>query len=712
MTDDRDLLRMFWGGAADRIGKLTDLWLSLEEDPESTAGSQLKRILHTMKGEAHMLGLGACASLVKAMEDAVIFAADGVPDGLGDAFLTALDAIAIMASTEGVVPEGFNEILAELGAFTDTAGEEGTAAETPAAGAAPTRGAADEDELVSVAESGTKLLDPLELTPLVHEVARLHLEQALHRPKLREIRRMLRALLAEMDPSLGADRLMERIVKTLSYGSELERRITELSAEWSYSEFALGMALEQIAETVRASAMVNVGSLQAQIHRTARAAAKSVDKKVRVTVTGDAHVDASVERALGSALLHLVRNAVDHGIEMPADRLAAGKSESGHVDVTIYQSDASVRVVIKDDGGGVDLEALRKRIRQVDPRNVPELESELLQRIFDHGVSTREVTTDISGRGVGLDVVAREARAMGGSVRVESSSVTGTRFELVLPTMLRADVVVPVDIGSVRLAVPARAVIGVQRIDKVVAGADGWSLLLGDAGQGDLVPVFDLASLFGTCRDPEPGDPVVVLANRTGTYAVRIDGYHNPRTLSFERMDELPIDSDVVVGVAPAADGSVFFLLDADILYEVLRGQGRSTGGPKASRSKGPAHVLVVEDAPVARELLLGLLRSFGLRVSDAADGRQGLAAARRDRPDLILTDIEMPFLGGLEMIAELRADPDLASIPVIVLTTRGDEELRSATRSLGVRAFLSKQRFVENELRGVIDRCLTEAPS
>jgi two-component system chemotaxis sensor kinase CheA len=117
--------------------------------------------------------------------------------------------------------------------------------------------------------------------------------------------------------------------------------------------------------------------------------------------------------------------------------------------------------------------------------------------------------------------------------------------------------------------------------------------------------------------------------------------------------------------------------------------------------------VLVVEDAPVARELLLGLLRSFSLRVSDAADGRQGLRAAQQDPPDLILTDIEMPFLGGLEMIAELRRIPELAEVPVVVLSTRTDEESKARAVALGVRYFLSKQRFVESELRQVVDACL-----
>jgi len=716
-TDDSDLTRIYWREATTRVGRLTDWWLSVEEDPRSEAAAELKRLLHTMKGEAHMLGLLECAELTRAMEDAVLATEGGVPAGLGDAFLSAVDVIAVMATSDGAIVDSYDEILGTLEAIAagaTQASPDRDASTNPPPASGPTPTSTQDAEVSTSVEASTigsaepSLLDPTTLSPLVHEARRIQLEQALLRPQLREIRRMLRALLAEIDPSLAMETLHERIVKTLSYGSELERRITDLNAAWSNSEFSLEMALEQIEETVRKAAMVSVGALEAQVHRTARGAAASLDKKIKVEFSGDAYVDASVERSLGPALLHLVRNAVDHGLEMPEERVRQGKPAVGTVRVSIHQTESSVHVTVVDDGGGVDLDSLRARVAASDPDHVPGTEQELLQRIFDHGISTRDETTDLSGRGVGLDVVARQVRGLGGSVRVESQPTIGTRFELVLPTMLRADVVVPVQIDAVRLAFAARLVVGVQKIHEVVSDAEGFRLPRGEAGRAELIPLYDLGVLFGGARAPEVGDAAVVVRHRTGTFAARVDGYDNPRALSFERIEELPIRSDLVAGVAPAPDGGVFFLLDADATFDLLRGRGTSrVGGGGARRARRTRHVLVVEDAPVARELLLGLLRSFGLKVSDASDGRQGLAAARRDPPDLILSDIEMPFLGGLEMIEELNADPVLSKIPVVVLTTRQDEAVRTRARALGVRAFLSKQRFVEDELRQVIDRAL-----
>ncbi|AKF04753.1 Signal transduction histidine kinase CheA [Sandaracinus amylolyticus] len=690
---DRDLVRAFWDAASDRISEATDLWIALEQG-DAGASRSLKRLLHTMKGEAHMLGLADCGHLLQSMEGVVERASKAMSEGAGDAILTALDAISAMAASEGALEIDLDEIFARL-----------AAASAAAATSTETHADATHTEVEARAEHvehARPSLDPARLAPLVHEARRLHREHSLLHPALREVRRMLRALLSEIDPQLPPEALAERIVKTLGYGAEIERRMGDLAAQWSTHEFALEMALEQLEDTVRSAAMVSVAALKSQVHRAARSTAHALGKRVELLVSGDAYVDASVERSLGPALLHLVRNAVDHGIESELARTAAGKSPVGRIEITIHQTDSSVQVIVEDDGGGVDLERMRTRLRHEGD------DSELLQRIFEQGVTTRDEVTDISGRGVGLDVVAREVAAVGGSVRVESERGRGTRFEIVLPTMLRADIVVPIECRGTRLAIPVREVLAVERMGEPVRASDGWRLARGPANAADLVPLFDLGALFGAAEPPRAGDVAVITHHRTGVFALRVDGYDNPRPMAFERIDELAVRSDVVRGVAPAPDGGVYFLLDADATHATLRGRvATSAARPSTSPRRAVPHVLVVEDAPVARELLLGILRSFGLKVSDASDGKQGLLLARTERPDLILTDVEMPFLGGLEMIAELRGDPALREVPVIVLTTRSEPAVRDRARALGVRGFLSKQRFVETELRQVIDECL-----
>jgi two-component system chemotaxis sensor kinase CheA len=692
-AEDHDLLRAFWAGSASRVSDATNLWIELEQG--ATGGvSSLKRLLHTIKGEAHMLGLTDCAALLQSLEDVIQRVRDSTDAArAGEAVLAAFDTLATVAASEGRVEVDFKGPLEALRTLAEsTPAEEHPATLRPE----PTVVHAEPTE------HPRPLLDPLRLGALVHEARRLHREHSLLQPAHREIRRMLRALLSEIDPRLSPELLAERIVKTLGYGAEIERRMADISAQWSTHEFSLELALEQLEETVRSAAMVSVSALKSQVYRAARAAAQTLGKKVDIVISGDAYVDASVERSLGPALLHLVRNAVDHGIEAESVRLAAGKATMGRIEVTIHQTDSSVQVVVADDGGGVDLERLRSRVGDVGD------DARLLQTIFEQGVTTATEITDISGRGVGLDVVLREVSAIGGSVRVDSQPGRGTRFEIMLPTTLRADIVVPLDWRGTRLALSVRDVISVERVIQPIRASDGFRLARGRAHEAEFLPLFDLGALFGAVESPREGDVAVIAHHRTGKFALRVDSYDNPRPMAFERIDELALRSEVVRGVAPTPDGGVYFLLDADATYATLRGYATNGGTRKASVPKSVPHVLVVEDAPVARELLLGILRSFGLQVSDASDGKQGLMLARARKPDLILTDIEMPFLGGLEMIAELRVDPEFHSVPVIVLTTRTEPHIKERAQALGVRRFLTKQRFVEAELREVIDSCLT----
>jgi two-component system chemotaxis sensor kinase CheA len=226
-------------------------------------------------------------------------------------------------------------------------------------------------------------------------------------------------------------------------------------------------------------------------------------------------------------------------------------------------------------------------------------------------------------------------------------------------------------------------------------------------GQRELVPLFSLRQLLHGAGEPQVKDTAVLLQHRAGLFAVTVEGYLNPRPVTFQRTEELAFDSAVVRGVAPRADGGVLLLLDVDVLMNTAHtGSVVSESMQPQGRVEG-SHVLVVEDAPVAREILAGILRSFGLRVSEALDGQRGLQMALNDPPDLILTDVEMPFMDGLQMVSRLRRDERFASLPVIVLTTRIDQETRDRARELGVQGFLSKQKFVEDDLQKVIQECL-----
>ncbi len=471
---------------------------------------------------------------------------------------------------------------------------------------------------------------PIEsVQPLLYELRRLHAEQALLLPELAEVQRQVRALLAEIRPDVSAELLRERIVKTLGYGTEIERRLSALRESWSANEFTTSLTIEQLEDLGHRASLVSVDELVAHVHRIARSAARTLGKEVTVEVTGDALLDAAVEKRLRPCLLHLVRNAVDHGIESAESRAARHKPPRGRIHVALVQDETTVRAMVEDDGGGIDFDGLRRKLEQNEnaPRGMSD--AQVLDRIFEHGVSVREVATQISGRGVGLDVVAREIAAIGGSVAVESTEGVGARFLLTVPTKLEADVVVPLLSLGQTYAVSARSVVTVRRVQAMEETARGPMMRVGD-DEGALVPVHALSAIVQGRGRSRIGDVAVVLRHRAGDVALTLDAVQNPRPITFQRTEELAFRSPIVRGVGVLPDGGTIQLLDVEAIHGVT---SRSDVMPVDAAS-GEAHALVVEDAPVARELLVGLLRSFGLRVTEAVDGRDGLARALSDRPD------------------------------------------------------------------------------
>jgi CheY-like chemotaxis protein len=219
--------------------------------------------------------------------------------------------------------------------------------------------------------------------------------------------------------------------------------------------------------------------------------------------------------------------------------------------------------------------------------------------------------------------------------------------------------------------------------------------------------VVSLASLLGReGREPRAGDPVLVIEHPAGPFAVTVDAYESPRPIAAQSSAELVFDAPLVRAVAPTPDGGVLLVLDVLALREALfTSAGRAVTAASPSRRR--PHVIVAEDSPVARALLSGVLSGLGMRVSAAEDGSAALDVALRDRPDFVLTDIEMPVLDGLSMVARFRQDPALADVPVLVLSDRTDERTRQRAEALGVRGFLAKQRFVEADLREAIEDAL-----
>jgi len=715
MNENPELVRQFHRSLAESSGQATNLWLELEEG--STKGAKtLKRLLHTVKGEAHLLGLTDIGHLAMALEELVLRAvAADAAKAAGNVVLDALEALGMIGLAEGeaegvdleAITKRIRVASEEYPAHTATPSRPPMRSSLPPKRVEAEEASPESTEGKEARRDGWMRVD--DVIPSVNELGRLHGEQALLMPNLREAQRILRAVLAEMDPTLPPAVLGEQVIKTLGYAAEVERRLTAVRAMWSANAHAAGLALDQLSEAARRAALVSVGRLRTQLTMAVRAAAAELGKEVALVFEGDAFIDAAIARRLEAALLHAVRNSVDHGIESPSDRLASGKRGQGTIRVQVGQDANMVRAVVRDDGRGVDYAALRRKVGLAADDSTPE--TELIRRLFQSGVTTRDSATAISGRGIGLDVIAGEAVEAGGSVH--ATSITGIGFELTIdmPVVMRAEHVVPLQVGAHQVALPSRLVDRFLRVTSIETTTSGPMLkIVGDGGDVDLVPIFSLHHAFDETPPPIHGASVVVVRTSSGSGALVVDRSESPRTISFQPVSDLACDSPFVRAVAPLPDGTVRLLLDAPAILADLVASGRTVSTVTASSAERRSRVLVVEDAPVARELLCGILRSFGLVVVEAAHGKEGLDLLKQQKFDLLLSDVEMPFIGGLEMIATARETLGLTDLPVVVLTTDASEATRRRAAALGVVAFLAKQRFVEDELRAIVDRYLETA--
>jgi two-component system chemotaxis sensor kinase CheA len=406
---------------------------------------------------------------------------------------------------------------------------------------------------------------------------------------------------------------------------------------------------------------------------------------------------------LREPLLHVVRNAVDHGIESHGDRVRNGKAPAGTLRLAVAQQGGRLTVEAQDDGRGID--PLRLKARAVELGMITDVqaramgEAEALELVFAAGFSMRRTADELSGRGIGMDVVKRRVEQIGGRVELESRPGYGTRVRLTAPLSVSVTRALLLEQGSETYAVPAASVDAVRRITSAeVEGVPGGRVLRhGDA----LLPV---RRLWEEVRGA-PGSPEICVVLRSGQdrVALLVDAAKREADL-IVRPIEAPLGSmPLVAGAALMGSGRLVLLLEPAELVRI--GEVRGAGQPMPETRK--LQILLVEDSVIFQATVSDLLRSRGHRVALASNGLEGLERAVSVRPDLIITDIEMPRMNGLELIRALRAKDELKKVPVITLSALGSREVRAEAMEAGASHFLNKAELDEEYLLDLV-RSLT----
>jgi two-component system, chemotaxis family, sensor kinase CheA len=481
----------------------------------------------------------------------------------------------------------------------------------------------------------------------------------------------------------------------------------------------LSRILESLQERTLQARMVPFGTIAEPLRRTARDLARSLGKAVELELRGqETELDRGVLEQVADPMLHLVRNAIDHGIELPEARLAAGKPRYGTVRVHAAQLGSEVVVTVADDGQGIDLARVRQQAGEAGDALDGVGDDEAIYAIFRSGLSTAATVSEVSGRGVGLDVVRASLASVRGRVEVHSEPGTGSEFRLSVPITLAVLPCLLVEAAGRRFGVPMHSVVSAE--------AAGWSE---DHVEGQVVirvrdtilPVSDLAATLGVTAGqggaPASDSPAVVVASMTRRHAFRVDALLGQRNVVVKDLGRLLPRLALLAGASLEPDGSILLVLDVSGLVDRARwvrsgGAGRADPSPPRAvpAPAGPASVLVVDDTAVVRELERSILEEAGYRVRTAANGRLALAALADTPADLVVTDVEMPNCDGLELTRAIRGQPALTGLPVVVVTSRSSDADRRLAMDAGADAYLVKGDLDRRTLLEVVGRLLGRA--
>lgn len=565
-----------------------------------------------------------------------------------------------------------------------------------AAAPAPQQAAATQPDSDRLRISGAALE---RLGRSLHVLAGETRAQADRAEELRAIESELRAL-ATATSADGA--VAQRLARAASNVARLRRDQT--AQGWR-----LDRATAELEHDAQRIMLVPVATLFDGLDRMARDIAAEQGKQVALDTSGDAiEADRRVLQQLRDPLVQLIRNAVGHGIEAPAPRTGLGKPAQGQVHVRYRTEQGRLRLIVEDDGRGLDPAAIEARARDAGliARSAPRPPArELYQLLFEQGFSTARGVDAISGRGVGLAIVAEAMRRLHGQAEIAPRRSAGTRVVLTVPLALTRQTVLLVEAAGQSFGIPAEHVRGVRRIAAAdIAHDAGGALLVTPDGP---VPIASLAAILGLAADVPPGH-ALLLQSGESRVAIAVHALHDVRTLAIGDPTAVAANAPLVYGTAVLGDEAVLLVLGARRLAAAAQRRsaaGAAVGQPAQSAERRARTILVVDDSITTRTLEKSILEAQGYRVLSAVDGIDGLERLRSGEAliDLVIADVEMPRLDGFGLLAAIRNDPALNRIPVVMMTSRNSPADIQRGLDLGADAYVTKQDFDQGRLLGVV---------
>jgi two-component system sensor histidine kinase and response regulator WspE len=716
---------------------------------------ELMRAAHSLKGAARIVGLDSAVRLAHAMEDMLSAAQRGVRQLTGtdfDLLLRGTDVFSGLAARE---PASIPAALAEASSRIEDLAKEFAQPPRPAAPpsapppapAAPSVPAAPPGPAATPTPAASPITETVPKAPVektedasvrvsvenlnrltgfagecLVEVKTLHpLTQTVQRIKQRHS--ALSNAVEQALEAMGKESVLEaqaRLEEALQQAGWIHTAIPSYMTELERFSRKLEHLANRMYDEAVASRMRPFSDGLHGFSRMVRDLAKSLGKSVRFEIEGEStRVDRDILEKLEAPLTHLLRNAVDHGMEAPDSRWRAGKPSEGRVTLSARHVAGVLEIVVADDGGGIDPERVRRRIVEkgyaTSDLTAKLSESEVLEFLFLPGFSTSQSVTEISGRGVGLDVVQSMARQVGGNVRIASKLGEGTRFALQLPLTLSVVRTLMFEVKGQPYALPLTRidrVLGVRPEDVLVV-EDRQYIRVDDQNIGlvDATQVLDL----GSSERPAGNLHVLTLSDRLNRYGLVVDRFVGEHDLV---VIPLPSRLGKVPNVSAGAileNGSPVGILDSEDLVRSIdnlltHGSLMKLGQTARAEKTGRKRVLVVDDSLTVREVERRLLENRGYEVTVAVDGMDGWNAVQGSRFDLVVTDVDMPRMDGIDLVKRIKGIALTRSLPVMIVSYKDQEEYRTRGLEAGASYYLTKSSFHDETLINAVRDLIGEA--
>jgi len=679
----KDPYRYFRIEAQELVEGLGQGLLELEKGPNEDVVRRLLRHAHTLKGAARVVKRGDIGDLAHALEDILSphrERAGSMPGDLVDAALRNLDRIQQL-----------------VGDLTPTP----TPARIPVADATVDRGfepSSDDKSTIRIAMAD---LDELLDSTVEAQSTTVSLQRVVERLG----RACHEALEFLMDPSAnGGPSTAPRWVDRAEH---VARDLKQLQRDATARMERLCGELNEVRSAALALRLVPAGTLLGDLERSARDIARTLDKEVEVHAVGaETAIDAHVLGGLRKVLVHLVRNSVDHGIELPIARQRSGKPRTGRIDITIERQGHRVRVTCRDDGRGIDLDSVRRAALErglLDKDTAGSIdEPTLAALLLRGGVSTAQTVTDVSGRGVGLDAVRHTVEMLRGEISLRHTSGHGVTVHIDVPNSLSSLPALAVQVDRGTVFIPLDSVRRTMRLSptEIIRDAEGERITL----DGNVIPFIRLRRVLNRPRSElsEKMQSAVIVAAGGQHAAIGVDRLGGARDILVRGIpDHVAVDT-VVSGATFDEDGTPRLVLSPLALIRHVSASATFEADPQPP---SVAPLLVIDDSLTTRMLEQSILESAGYRVELAVSGEDGLAKARQRAYAAFIVDVEMPGMSGFEFISEVRRDPALRDTPAVLVTSRNDPQDKRRGKDVGARAYIVKSEFNQADLLEAIRR-------